>query len=1029
MLTVVSGPFHPHLEHALADDLIAAKAGDPFAPLLVVVPSKSLRQRVVALLARERRQALLNVSVLTFHQVSRRLVEEAAGRPIPALIDDHAFEELMRLVLDRRAVGPFAGVTATRGGCAALWQTLRDLKDATVSPDALIEAVAEGLFPAEDRPRLETLAALYRDVLDAAESAGWVDYTELDAAAVEAAMTSTFLKTQRRIAYYGFYDLTQAQYDVLRAVSARGDGVVYFPAMPGHADWAFADRFLQRYLLGLTVGPVKVLDGPTAERAVTEVTCSGASDEVAACAKDILRLVEEEGFAFEDIGVVARSLDPYAEVVAREFARHGVPFVTSAQRGLATFPLVQAVLRLLRIAEGDPTRDDVIDLLGSPWCRLESLAPGVEVDPAYWHGLARSVGVISGYEAWERLARISESGRVSEPGERTRGAQAVALLGLVRELRARCAALPGLASGAAHADTWRERLAWLFGVVSDPESAEAEEDEASDDAAVSRALIAAFDDPARLDGFRPAITRQGYLDAVRRRIEATKLPITDWHGRGVLVADATAARGVGFRALYVLGLNDGVFPRVIREDAFLRDRERRLIETTLGCKIPEKLAGYDEERLLFSALIQAGRDHLVLSKQRADDAGRPLTPSWYLTAWRGQGGGATRVEVPRRAREKPRVSPFDRLDRYTPREATVLAALLGADPDRVAEERIAAILARARRVRRAIDSWASALSPFDGDLGSLSEWLLEVRSRGYSATGLQAYAECPWRFFLSRVLEATAPADAEECAGPTVREWGSLAHDLLARAVRPGSLPVDSLWREVRERYAERHGTGYPLVWELDGERIGRVLSEVVADDRSEQAASGYSPLESEVALRGALGGEGASPIQGRLDRVDVGPDGSLRVIDWKLRWTRSRARRTDLVAAALRGRSLQAPIYAALAKQYASARGRGTAVGDPAVAVYTVRARTWDGTVDRAGYDPDAETAGRIRATVATLVAGIEAGLFPMIPGTYCSRCDVAAACRRRHALSRVRAERDPRTARVAGIRRTPVRGPRRMP
>lgn len=1028
-MTVVSGPFHPHLEQALADDLIAAKAGDPLAPLLVVVPSKSLRRRVITLLAGERRQVFLNVSVLTFHQLSRRLVEEAAGRPSPALIDDHTFEELMRLMLERAAPGPLAGVAATRGGCAALWQTLRDLKDAKVPPDALIDAIAEGVFPAEDIRRLEALATLYRDVLGSAESAGWVDYTELDTLAVEAAVTSTYLKTQRTIAYYGFYDLTQAQYDVLRAVSARGEGAVYFPAIPGDANWAFADRFLQRYLLGLAVGPLRILDGPVPRRAATVVTCSGANDEVVACAKEILRLVDEEGFAFEDIGVVARSLDPYAGIVAREFTRHGVPFVISAQRGLPTFPLVQAVVRLLRIAEGDPTREDVIDLLSSPWCRVERLVTGAEANPAWWDELARSVGVVRGYQAWERLAWLSAPDQAVEAMARTRGAQAALLLRLVHDLRDGCAAMPDLASGAAHADAWRERLGVLFGVSSDAECSEAEEDGASDDAAVSRALIAAFDDPARLDGFRPTITRQGYLDSVRRRIEATMLPITDWHAHGVLVADATAARGVGFRVVFVVGLNDGVFPRVIREDAFLRDRERRVIETTLGCKIPEKLAGYDEERLLFAALVQAGRERLVLLSQRADDAGRPLAPSWYLAPWREPIDGVVHVEVPRRARDKPRVSPFDRLDRYTPREATVLSALLGEDAGRVADERTEAILFRARRFRRAVDAWASALSPFDGDLGPPSEWLAETRSRGYSATGLQTYAQCPWRFFITRVLGVTAPADADQCAGPTLRDWGSLAHDLLARAVQPGALPVESLWREVCDRYAARHGIGYPLVWDLEGERIGRVLGDVVADDRHERAASRYSPLASEVALRGILGGENGSPIQGRLDRVDVGADGGLRVIDWKLRWTRSSARRGDLVAAALRGQALQAPIYAALAEQYASTRGGGPAGVDQRVAVYTVRPRAWDGAIDRDWYEPDAETAGRIRGTVSALVTGIESGLFPMIPDTYCSRCDVAAACRRRHVLSRVRAERDPRAAGLAGIRHTLVRGPKRMP
>ncbi len=1026
MLTVICGPFHPHLEQALSDDLIAAKADDPLAPVLVVVPSDSLRRRVVRLLADERRRVFLNLSILTFHQLSRRLVEEAAGPRQAALTDDHAFEELTRLLLERGAPGgPFAGVAATHGGCFALWQTLRDLKDAKVPPEAFVDALADGIFPAESATRLSALAALYREVLAASRSAGWVDFTDLDAAAAQAAPTSDYLRSQRSIAYYGFYDLTQAQYDVLRAVTTRAEAAVYFPVVPGDVSWAFAERFLRRYLVGLTTRPLRVLDGPAPSPPASVVTCSGANDEVVACAKEILRLAEEEGVAFEDIGVVARSLDPYVDSVAREFGRHGVPFVTTAQRSLSRVPLVQAALRLLRIAEGEPTRDDLIDLLSSPWCRLESLVPEAEAAPALWNELARSIGVIRGYEAWERLAALSGPDRGGAAGSRTQGDQAATLLRAVHGLRDACAALPDAASGSSHARAWRALLGALLGVSPEGEPEAGDEAEEGDEA--SRALIAAFDDPGRLDAVRPTMTRQAYVEAVRRRIEATALPITDRRGRGVLVTDATAARGSEFRVLFVLGLNDGVFPRVVREDPFLRDHDRRLVETTLGYKIPEKLAGYDEERLLFSALVRAGRERLVLFTQRADDAGRPAAPSWYLEAWRQHAQGAAVVEVPRRTREKPQTPPFDRLERYTPREVAIVASLVGVDAGRLADDRTAAFLARARRFRRAVDAWGAGLSPFDGDLGPPKEWLAEALARGYTATGLKTYAECPWRYFLTEVLEIEAPADVDERAGPTVRTWGLLAHETLARASRVPADPIDSIWREVCARHAGRHAIGYPLAWELGVERFGRIVAEARADDREELARSGYAPIEVEVTLRGVLGGGRDIPISGRLDRIDAGPDGRLRVIDWKVQWTRSGDRRSDPVAAALRGQALQPPLYAALARAHASARGGD---GPPVeVELYAIRPRAKDLPVKRTRYEPDADTAERIGATIATLVEGIAAGAFPMIPDVYCVRCEVSAACRRRHAPSRARAERDLRTARLAGIRRTPVRPHRVAP
>lgn len=1021
MLSLVCGPFHPQLERALVDDLLAVKAEDPLAPVLVVVPSDTLRRRVTGLFARGCGRTLLHLSILTFHGLSRRLVEEATGRRHPPLTGDDAYEEATRLALDRGAGGLFAGAADTHGGCAALWQTLRDLKDAKISPEVLSDAVADGAFPADRVTRLAALAALYREVSAVSRAAGWIDYTDLDSAAADSASKSTYLRAQRRIVYYGFYDLTQAQYDVLRAVTAHAaETAVYFPVVSGDPAWAFADRFFQRYLVGLTTRPIRVLDesAPAGQAAV--VVCSGAGDEVVTCAKEILRLVEEEGFAFEEIGVVARSLDPYSDIVAREFRRHHIPFVTTAQRGLARFPLAQAVVRLLRIAEGAPTREDIVDVLSSPWCRVERLCPGAAAAPApaVWDELARSIGVVRGYEAWERLAALSESDDSRVTTSRTRGDQAAALLRLVHALRAACASLPEAASGAVHAKAWGALLESLLGLSTSPGREEEDDHQPGDDEAVSRALAASFEAPVRLDAVRPTMTRQAFIEFVRRRLEATALPVSDGRGRGVLVTDATAGRGVGFRALFVLGLNDGVFPRVVREDAFLRDHDRRLIETTLGYKIPEKLGGYEEERLLFSALVQAGRERLVLVHQRADEAGRPLAPSWYLTAWRLGGEGTTVVEVPRRTREKPGVPPFDRLERYTPREAAVMAALLDADADCVTDPRTAAFLRRAARLRRAVDGWNPALSVFDGDLEPPRERIEELRALGYTATGLNAYAQCPWRFFLTDVLDIAPLADAQDRAGPTARDWGLLAHEALARAARSGAQAIDAIWREVCERHAQRHGIGYPLAWELAVERLGRVLAEVLADDRTESARSGYTPLDTEVTLQGALGGEREIPIRGRLDRVDAGPDGRLRVIDWKFRCTRSRDRR-DPVVAALRGQSLQPPLYAALAREYAATRRGGTHEGPIDVAVYTVQPRAEDTAIDRARYEPDAETSVRVRSAIDLLVGGIERGLFPMIPDAYCSWCQLSAACRRRHAPSRARAERDPRTARLAGIRR----------
>ncbi|MBI3607323.1 MAG: exodeoxyribonuclease V subunit gamma [Nitrospirae bacterium] len=1060
-MNVVLGPFHPHLEEALAQEVVARKYADPLAPVLIVVPAETIRRRVAWLLAGERGLALLNLHVLTFHQLSQRLYAEATGTGAPESRDEGAYEELVRhLIRLGDSDSPLAGLEETPGGCAALWQTLRDLKDARVAPEAFLEAVRAGMFERSDVPRLEALGAVYAAVLAAGRALGWRDYTELDEAAIDAVPQSSFLASCSAIVHYGFYDLTQVQYDLFRAVARHHDAVLLFPLVPRHPGWVFSERFYQRFLSGAattTTGPADGTlrptvarlfvddppDAPSPDRRGGVFICSGARDEVLTAAKEILRVVEDEGVGFAEIGVVARSLEPYGSLVAREFSSHGIPFALTAQQPAISFPLAQAVVRLLRVASGPPLREDVIDLISSPvFCATLWLGDG-PATPDLWDTVSRRADVTTGWDSWRRLERMtSESeGGLSDWTRGTWREPTARLTRIVEGLRQVCAALPHEASGAEHAAAWRDVLERVLGLVT--RSARDEAPDGSDEPGHATALLAAIEHPAALDDIRPRLTREEFVQAVQRRIEATRMPIGTELAPGVRVLDAMAARGLAFRVLFILGLNESVFPRVIREDAFLRDRERRVLETSLGYKIPEKLGGYDEERLLFSLLVGAARDRLYLCAQRSDEAGRPLSPSWYLDEWRravwGRGSAPADTMIPRRTREKREVSPFDRIDRLTPAEAAIRIALGGGDPlpwvDRTPAR---ALLGRGRAVKTVIDE-SSASGAYDGRVGPLPAFLSELREAGFSATALQTYARCPLQFFLQRVVGVEARDRPEDREGPASADWGRLCHDVFARLYRGWTAPslpsvsaavsrLDAVCDDVFSHFARHEATGYPLVWELTTRTIKAMLGEAAAADVQELWDSGFVPQSTEVAVSGTLRRPDGVPIQGRLDRIDGHPDGRVRVIDFKVSLGRSAAE-SNLLRAVLRGERLQPPLYADLGSAYAARAGAGGPASRVEVLLYVVAPVSREGPLVRLSYRPDDEAESRVEQTLSLLIEGIEQGEFPMIPDSYCGWCDVAPACRRRHGPSRARARADARASRIAGIRDATVRSGRSAP
>jgi ATP-dependent helicase/nuclease subunit B len=123
-MKTVLGPFHPHLENALVEEIRAQKAANPLSPLLILVPSDSLRRRLKIFLTREENLSLVNLQLLTFHQLSLRLSSEIKGVHLPTLRDDLFLEEVLRQIIRIKQPGSeaFAGIEERAGGCAALWQ-------------------------------------------------------------------------------------------------------------------------------------------------------------------------------------------------------------------------------------------------------------------------------------------------------------------------------------------------------------------------------------------------------------------------------------------------------------------------------------------------------------------------------------------------------------------------------------------------------------------------------------------------------------------------------------------------------------------------------------------------------------------------------------------------------------------------------------------------------------------------------------------------------------------------------------------
>ena len=493
------------------------------------------------------------------------------------------------------------------------------------------------------------------------------------------------------------------------------------------------------------------------------------------------------------------------------------------------------------------------------------------------------------------------------------------------------------------------------------------------------------------------------------------------YGR-LFVGPISSARGRSFERVFVPGLAERLFPQKVVEDPVLLDSQRRALDVPLRTN-SDRVA---DERTALRLAVGAASQRLVLSWPRLDESqGRPRVPSFYgLEAVRAAEGHLPGFDA---LAERARLEGKARLARPAPDDpalaideaehdlsrlygvrrrsraeaAGTLRYLLSANP----------FLARSLRARYA--RWSmKRFTAFDGLIDPRPEALAglaghQLDQRSFSATALQDFAACPYRFLLRSVHRLSPRQEPEELEYIDPMSRGSLIHDvqfeLLTRLRAQGELPItrrslaaardvmDATLDAVAQRYADELVPAIPRVWRDAVEAMRTDLGEWLRrmaeeprwvphrfelsfglkgrDGRDEHSTDDPAVLDCGIRLRGAI------------DLVERDDGGHLRMTDYKT----GRARVSgDAVIKG--GQALQPVLYALAAERlFEGARvdsGRlwyCTTVGGFADVVVPL--------------DDEARAAADVLA--ASLTGRLEQGALPARPREgACDWCDYRPVC-----------------------------------
>jgi ATP-dependent helicase/nuclease subunit B len=1065
MLRIITGPFHPALNRALVEDIRSCKTDDPFARLAVIVPSASLVEQLKQLLTRHEPHAFLNIHFLTFHQLALRLrddlaaVSETSPEPTLQLVDDFFFEQLVRQVVRRKLPGlePLTRLPASPGTWKGLWATVRDLKDAVVAPTTALKALTEGVFEEDDHIWLHSMFTLHAAIMEASRSLGVGSPDDLAASLGRDLSGSPFLNGLQRLFYYGFYDLSQVQLSFFESVVRAAPTTLYFPLQDRQA-FFFARQFFERHLLPLadTHDDLSGEGDRTATTDLVELSVTnviGVEQELATVCREILTLVEVNGYRFDEIGVVARTLEPYQARLQSVFDHHLVPFTSTAGRSLAREPLVKTLLRLVSLPLNDFDRVAMLDVVTSPFYHAQGAGSArVNLRPDVWRSLVYTLGITKGEVEWRRLAEPASSSilrdaeaEAEEDDEATtvgmcETSQLTYLWEFVSQLIHDCRALPVRGSIGTLTDAF---LTLVESHVHVPGLFDAPSIELSEPADLSKVGSLVRSSLARLRELDPLggdLSWEEWAELFRLVLDETSIPIEEERHQGVQVLDAMTARGRTVRALFVLGMNEKLFPRYVREDPFLRDRQRVVLESTLGYKIDEKLAGHEEELLLFELLSRSATNRLYLSYQRADEAGRVMAPSGFIAMAMRDPRFIGKLEetVPRRLTQ--RISEQPSIQDLLPAEELALGCLLqGYDARPVLDTmgRDWPLFEQGLATLNTIERESPELGPFDGMVGAQTSVSPVAAERSFSPTALERYATCPFQYFAEKVLRLEPVRRLQHdhlpplTLGTLVHESLRLSYERLVLLQWPdGSLTEATVQSTVHAAvtntfasHAASQGTGHALLWTLACEQVTELVTAAVSSDQAEYQATGFRPVAFEATAQGivSLESDGLSvslKIHGTLDRVDYRAEPpALRIVDYKFKQGNEiTAVDRNLALSAVRGFRLQPPLYARMTLPSLPA---------PTNVQLLFLAPQWKQPISCSTFDAGlwtGHTGDMIRQTLSTLVQGITRREFFILPDGYCDYCEFSGACRRHDAMAWWRSYRSPQARVLRRLRKQKV-------
>ncbi len=628
-------------------------------------------------------------------------------------------------------------------------------------------------------------------------------------------------------------------------------------------------------------------------------------------AEDIKRRVME-GASFCDFAIIMRDERSYAGILDGALKLCGIPYFSGEKRCAESFELVKLIYSAYSAIRSGYSREDVLTYMKSGLCGISSeegdlfesyvdtwqLTGKRFTDEVAWNMNPDGYDGKKNLSTDSQLVRINDTRRkllaplinleIHSREAKTVTEQARVLLDFLLELKLQ-KKLTELA----------QRLA-KFNEVS----------LAEDELGLWKLITDSLDTLTEVMGDSEC-TPDGFVDQLKILFSSAAMGKIPAHYDEVTVGQADIIRLNGKKHIYLLGVNDGVFPAALSEASYFTDKDRETL-SSVGLNIkPELSVKGARELYIFSRAMSFASRSVTLSYTRSTARFKASEPSAVIKRISELTGGSV---IPRRICE---LSVSERI--YSP--ASALESCEIAENPAVRTALAESGFDDKLKVRE------GSIDNTDITLDGMSS-LVKGEELSLSQSKIDAYVSCPLSYFCKYILKLSPEKKAEFDSSGV----GSLIHSILEnffKALSENNMSASEISKEEREDLTRRAALSYLKELSEDPdtesrrtkikiERLCRAALPVVEGLCEEFSVSKFTPKFFELPIS-KEDGENPSSVEilssdgtrtvigGIIDRVDTyEKDGNIyvRVVDYKT--GKKEFKKEDLAE----GRNLQMFLY-----------------------------------------------------------------------------------------------------------------------